>query len=224
MVHKHYYIPEIISLVQNFALFRNCSRDEIRQILTDSCWRIRHYKAGEMLLSAAQSVNSLIVVLSGRVAEYGPGTEEGKTHLVRYLNPGDEYGTALVLCEKSVELLYLKADIESDLLFLDLSIISEWVKTYKYPPFIVGMFTSLSDKYRFGIWKISLLSTHETCARIMHYFHSLSSSNSAKSILVNCAKLAEEICVNRTSLYRALSKLEAEGRITRVGSGFRLSE
>ena len=224
MDNKHYCISDLISLLRNFILFRNCSRAETGQILTDSHWRIRHYRAGELLLSARPSFHSLIVVLSGRVAEYGPGTEEGKTHLVRYLNPGDEYGTALIVCQEPAELLYLKADRDSDLLFLDRTVISEWVKTGKHPPFIIGMFTSLGEKYRLEVWKISLLSCYEISARILLYLRHHASKNPKKPVVVNCTKFAEEICVNRTALYRALSKLEAEGQITRAGSGFRLSE
>lgn len=190
---------------ENFFLFAGLTGEQKAEILNElpqqAC-----FNKGEVIFDEKTYRKAIGIILSGRAAAFcGRVTQ-------RTFAEGDVFGAAAVFGESGCYVSKIVAKTETRVLFVDESVLRELF--VKYPQTAVNYITFLSDRVRFLNKKISQLGSKT--ARDKLYAFLSANADSGEYSLTNMKQLANLTGIGRTSLYRALSELEDEGKIEKT--------
>lgn len=199
-------------LLRETFLFRGFTADEIQDLLSMPGITLVRYAAGEEVLSAQTGGKSLGVLLRGsavvekrasdgyiRMSELKPGALFGMAAM--FLS-GDahEYPTR-ILAQKDSSALLIPEDMFREMLRTDFRLTENYIR------YLTRRIYFLNDR-------IEELICPSTDQRVLLYV--TQNAEDGKFTLA-MTTLAQSLSVSRASLYRALDKLEAAGRIRRNG-------
>lgn len=161
---------------------------------------------GESIFDEQTYKKAIGIVLGGRAAAFSGRVTQ------RTFAEGDVFGAAAVFGAGGCYVSKIVAKTESKVLFIDENTLRELFA--RYPQTAVNYITFLSDRVRFLNKKISQLGSKT--ARDKLYAFLLANAVGGEFCLDNMQQLANLTGIGRTSLYRALSELENEGKITKT--------
>jgi CRP-like cAMP-binding protein len=167
------------------------------------------FGAGEDIYTEQDYRRALGVVLSGRAAA-DPGGD-GKA-LLSVFEPGAVFGAAALFGEETTYVSRVRAVSDCRILFLS----EEWLLALfaAYPQTAVNYVRFLSSRIRFLNGKISLFTQSNTESKVYGFLVDRCDEQGNLPRL-NFSRMAEQLGVGRTSLYRALDLLEQKHIIVR---------
>lgn len=199
-------------LLRETFLFQGLTADEIQALLSMPGITLVRYAAGEEMLSAHTGEKGLGVLLRGsavvekhasdgyiRLSELKPGALFGMAAM--FLS-GDahEYPTR-ILAHKESAALFIPEDILRGMLNADFRLAENYIR------YLTRRIHFLNDR-------IDELICPSTDQRVLFY---ITQNAEDGEFTLAMTTLAQSLSISRASLYRALDKLEAGGRIRRNG-------
>ena len=203
---------EIVFLLKNNFLFKDCSEAEIESMASDMFFR--NYKAKEVFLTGDSTIHKIsIIVNKGRmkIFTYSPLTVE--EYILYVLSEGDLFNIITLFDGKKDKLSAMAID-DLDILHCNIDIARGWIK--KYDSFNKGLLTYLSRRLRlaqeYNISK-TFYSVEMRLAKLI--FENITSDNHEINLINNLShkEIAKMLGTTRTVVNRNLQRLKKEGMI-----------
>lgn len=180
------------------------------------------YKKGDVIYSTHEFQKALGIVLSGSITVCPP-QEGGQSFILHRLNVGDVFGAA-ALFDESV------SDYVTDLTAatsVHVCYISQEKMTALFAAFPLtaqNYITFLSGRIRFLNRKFAALTGGNTVARLYEYCLTHQNDDGTVELPASMTELAHVLNMGRSSLYRALEMLLADGIVTKRGKEYTLTK
>lgn len=217
---KHY-----IPILQNSALFKNISVEDLPHLL--ECLRsyIKTYEANDYLFSLGDEVNTINIVLEGYV-EIVKENLAGNRNIVAFLGPSQIFGEGVVCTTKRISPVSIKARELTKILHIPYEkiIITCSRSCSFHAQLINNMLRLLGDKNYALNHKIDLLMLKGMREKLVTYllYEAQSQNSLSFSITPNRNDLAEYLNVSRTSMCRELARMKNEGLIDYYKNSFKI--
>lgn len=199
-------------------LFRGIAEEGVHLLLNKTGVRVEHFEKDAVLFDRLSRERALGVVLRGSCAVTKDGEDGGMPMSV--LKEGDLFGAASlfqdanryvarVTAESSVWVLLIAEDALKSMMREDFRVAEN------YLAYLTARIRFLSDR-------LDGFLPQSVEERVLRYMQQ-HAQNGLYEPEWSVSALAEALRVSRTTLYRALDKLTAEGKIVRAGKAFRLT-
>ena len=176
------------------------------------------FSAGEMIVDAENydSFRGLGVLLSGKACVYGKGSD--KHILLNRLVATDIFGAATVFFSEREAVSTVCAQTKCRILFIERSVLETIIRN----DFAVASayITFLSERICFLNRKITGFTAKSADAALAGYLLRAADENGELS--VNMSRIASSLDIGRTTLYRAVDILKADGAIAYDGKKIRI--
>ncbi len=176
------------------------------------------FSAGETIVDAENfdSFRGLGVLLSGKACVYGKGSE--KPVLLNRLGAADVFGAATVFFSEEEAVSTVSAKTKCRILFIERSVLETVMKN----DFAVASayIAFLSEKICFLNRKITGFTAKSADSALAGYL--LRSADENGELAVNMSGVASTLSIGRTTLYRAVDALKADGAISYDGKKLRI--
>lgn len=163
----------------------------------------------------------MFAVLSGVVSSYECG-ENGERHLVRTVESGHLFGATLVTMHLDGYPGQAVAETDCEVVCFELAKIRELWYDIRYRKFFENLYTVVSE-YVFYCWrKFSVMACKTTEEKFMRYLNLYARASGSKDMTLPFSRMedcAVFLGVSRTALSPAIRRLEAQGKIKRLGRG-----
>ena len=189
------------NLLRNLFLFRQL--DELPQDLPDAA----AFEKGGVIYSSDRFRRSLGILLSGRAEARSMSSED--VTLTSFA-PGDVFGAAALFCEDAY-ISVIRAVTKSRVLFLPEPLLLKWFSDV--PRIAENYIRFLTGRIRFLNRKIAIFTDNSVEGRLYRHLWNICDENGRIPPPVNMTRLASQLSVGRTSLYRALKALEEKEKI-----------
>lgn len=189
----------VTAALQSSDMFRGLNPDLIHGGFT------REFKRGDPVTETQDGINCVGIVVSGSL-----NVAASKGSSVSVLKRGSEFGICNIFVKESMPTL-LKARIQSSVFFIPkeefarlLSIDSAFM--YRYVRICNEKMLYLADRLR-------LISISD-CTERLHCYLKTKAKNGEVRLSISKDELARQLGISRSSLFRALAALEANGTIS----------
>jgi CRP-like cAMP-binding protein len=176
------------------------------------------FSAGETIVNADDfnSFKGLGVLLSGKAIVYGKGSD--RPVLLNRLEEADVFGAATVFFSEKEAVSTVSAKTKCRILFIE----RETLETVMKNDFAVASayISFLSEKICFLNRKIMGFTAKSADSALAG--HLLRSADETGELAVNMSRVASTLGIGRTTLYRAVELLKADGAITYDGKKMRI--
>lgn len=205
--------------MQRIGLFDGIGEDKIRKMLHCFKPEYRSFKKGESIMLYAQKPEYICVLLQGR-AHLSCVDKDGEQTILEYYGENDIFGEAFDL--PYGEYGYIaEADTNCEVMFILFSTICGRCKnTCEHHTVLVeNLFRMTAQKAQMLALRISVISKKTVKNKLSAYLY-LQSERAGKNTFttdLTWSKLADYLCVDRTSLMRELRALKTEGKIRTKG-------
>ena len=169
------------------------------------------FAKGDCVYESTRFRNALGVVVSGNV-RISTSDEENRV-ILRDMSAGETFGAAALFGAGECYVSKIHAKSACAVVFIEESALEAIFS--KYPKAARNYIAFLSSKIRYLNRKIAELSMHGAGARLLGYMKEHASENGEVDMPKSMSTLAKTLGIGRSSLYRALEKLEAEGYISK---------
>ena len=195
--------------------FDGVSADDIMKMRKCFGSEPKNYRSGETITVLSSELSSIGLVLSGRAHLYCIDYD-GNEQTIEYLKKDDVFGELFCLPVGTLEYI-VEADKDCSILFVPYSTITSPCSNLCSCHIEVtrNLFLMAAKKSQELALRISFISRKSTRAKLMTYFEymaDITESNTFETH-VSLSKLADYLCVDRTSLMRELRHLKEEGVI-----------
>lgn len=207
------------------ALFRHCTSQEIREMLSCLCAEQRGYEKGQSIFRAGETISSLGVVLSGRVCIESCDLWGNKT-LLDSMGAGQIFAETYACVPQEPLLVDVTAAEACRILFLN----AERVLTVcdrgcpHHARLIRNLLTLSSQKNLLLSRKILYTAPKSIRGRLLSYLsdQALRAGSNRFTIPFQRQQLADYLNVDRSALSNELGKLQREGLIKTKRNEFEL--
>lgn len=189
--------------VKEIFLFDGLTDTE-RKDICETLGEPKHFQKGSVISKALEFSNSLGIMLSGRAV-----AKSGRV-VKRRFERGDVFGVSEMF-GGSGYLGSIEAAAECFVLFVSEEKIRELFA--EFPKTAENYITFLSSRVRFLNQKLDCLAAGDAKEKL--YRHLEASAQGGEFQIKDMTYLAKQIGLGRTSLYRALSELEAQSLVKR---------
>ena len=176
------------------------------------------FSAGDMIVDAENydSFRGLGVLLSGKACVYGKGRD--REVLLNRLGEADIFGAATVFFSEREAVSTVSAKTKCRILFIERSVLETVMKN----DFAVASayIAFLSEKICFLNRKISGFTAKSADSALAGYL--LRAADENGELAVNMSRIASTLDIGRTTLYRAVDTLKADGAIAYDGKKMRI--
>ena len=176
------------------------------------------FSAGDMIVDAENydSFRGLGVLLSGKACVYGKGRD--REVLLNRLGEADIFGAATVFFSEREAVSTVSAKTKCRILFIERSVLETVMKN----DFAVASayIAFLSEKICFLNRKISGFTAKSADSALAG--HLLRAADENGELAVNMSRIASTLDIGRTTLYRAVDTLKADGAIAYDGKKMRI--
>ncbi len=181
---------------------------ELQQsLLADSI--IKEFKSGDEIIRTGQAVNSAVLVLNGRLKIYRQD-DEGAEYFMYYLNGGQACAVSLSCAARRVasEVSAIAVD-DSTLVFLPLTSMNEWMRTYRsWYEYVIATYRDRFEELLTVLDNVAFRSMDE---RLELYMKKQFQSCGCKDIPTNHQTIANDLNSSREVISRLLKKMEQRG-------------
>lgn len=196
-------------------VFNNVSGEDIRRMINCFDSKPKTYKSGETIVVLSNQLSSIGLVLSGKAHLYCIDYD-GNEQTIEYFNKDDVFGELFCLPVGSLEYI-VEADKDCRILFIPYSTITSPCSNLCSCHIEVtrNLFLLAAKKSQELALRISFISRKSTRSKLLTYFEYMSDEMGSKTFEthVSLSKLADYLCVDRTSLMRELRHLKEDGII-----------
>ena len=183
----------------------------------------KSFAAGETILSFADTMQKIGVVLSGR-AYLLCIDDKGRESRLERLGRDDVFGEMFALPMERLS-YFVVADTASDVLFIDYAhVISRCENACAYHSQLVhNLFQMTARKARIQTMHVSVLSQRTLRQKLLTYFELLCRRPDGTGRLdMSYSALADYLCIDRSAMMREIKKLKEEGLVAVEGKEIRL--
>lgn len=198
----------LLDLRQLFLL-KGLSQDEIENCLRYKEEQYHHYRKGEVIYGPHCSQPALAYMLEGHAR-----VMQGRV-VMNDLFAGDTFGAAALFGSKESFPTTVVAVTECCLWLIPQETVCGWME--EVPRIAENYIRFLSDRIRFLNQRITTLTAGQGDDRLWHYLCKHQDEEGVVLPVGGMTALAERLDMGRSSLYRSLDALAAEGRIRRDG-------
>lgn len=190
-------------------LFEGLSQTE-----KDRCWTIdggeeAAFDKGAVIYSSEHAKRALALVLEGSIRVL-----HGRV-VMNELHAGDVFGAAALFGENNPYPTTVLAHTRCRVLFLPQATVSTWMAAV--PRVGENYIRFLSDRIRFLNRRLATLTAGHTDGKLWRYLLAHRDENGVVKLSGGISELARALNMGRSSLYRGLDALTADGKIERRG-------
>ncbi|MBQ9745395.1 MAG: Crp/Fnr family transcriptional regulator, partial [Clostridia bacterium] len=178
------------------------------------------FSRGECVYESSRFRNALGIIVSGTV-RITTSDEENRI-ILRDMCAGETFGAAALFGAGECYVSKIHARSACTVVFLEEDMLKKLFA--KYPESAQNYIVFLSSKIRYLNRKIAELSMHGANARVFGYMKQNAGAGGEVNMPKSMSALAATLGIGRSSLYRALEKLEADGLISKNGSKWNITE
>ena len=194
-------------------LFRGYNAAEVEKICGLLKARLKHYAARALVVHECMAVKDLFVVISGKVVSSICGLTEDRRHQLMYSIPGDLIGSTFPEMRLEGYPFLMTAVGPSESLLLDVEAARELIRSPGYGTLLRNMLNLSGRRCVQAVRKLAVMSCYETSDRILLYLRHHYEDTGDRLLAFKRTELAEYLGVNRTALYRSITKLVESGAI-----------
>lgn len=209
---------ETAVLLQKSFLFRHLTVEETVELL-DTLDPPQTVRKGETVYEPAVFCHALVVVLQGKLQVLS-GSGGGKRTILNLLSAGDICGATAVFGEQESFVTEITAVQDSILLYVRQQHLSDWFA--RYPIVAENYIRFLTDRICFLNKKIATYTGGQADDRLWRYFCDHCDETGRVTLAGSISDLARTLDIGRSSIYRSLEGLEADGKICRNGKTIQL--
>ena len=202
-------------ILRRTDIFANMS-DETEKLLGELQEAV--FSAGKTIVDAEnfESFRGLGVLLSGKACVYGKGSD--KNVLLNRLGVSDVFGAATVFFSEREAVSTVSAQTKCRILFIERNVLETIIQN----DFAVASayIAFLSERICFLNRKIIGFTAKSADAALAG--HLLRTADENGELAVNMSRIASTLDIGRTTLYRAVDLLKAEGAIAYDGKKMRI--
>lgn len=196
------------SFPQDVFLFHGLS-DAQRDALLAEAPPPERFEKGAVIYSADRFRRAVGVVLNGEVLVLRDAA------VLNRLGRGAVFGAAALYGQETHYVTEVRAATACELRFFDESLLNDWMRRdFRLAENYIGF---LSDRIRFLNRRIASFTAGDANERLLAYLQQHADENGPVALPHSMSELSKMLDMGRTSLYRALDTLAAEGRIRREG-------
>lgn len=178
------------------------------------CWEIdggeeAAFAKGEIIYDSERAKRALALVLEGNVRVL-----HGRV-VMNELVAGDVFGAAALFGEEDPFLTTVAARTDCRVLFIPQTTVSAWMAAV--PRVGENYIRFLSDRIRFLNRRLSTLTAGHTDGKLWRYLLAHRGEDGVVHLTGGIGELARSLNMGRSSLYRGLDALTADGKIERRG-------
>ena len=196
----------------NFDLFKNLNEQDVKTIHSDLIFRVRMFKAGELIASRGERIESLMILMSGTIqAEMQePGANDLR---IETIHPGRMVAPAFLFGKNNTIPVSISAAKACSVMYINKNDLLNLFQ--KNQQVMLNFLNTLSGRGQFLAQKIHFLTFKDLKQKLAEYILTRS-GDTYKSIELDMTQdeLARLFGVARTSLIRAINVLEEEHIIT----------
>lgn len=197
----------------DFFLWRGLPADEAKTVL-DHLPQPERFEKGVRIFSGGQFRPALAMILSGEVQVFRTD-DDGRRVVMNRLSAGQVFGAAALFGDTDAYVTEIEALRPTSLVFISQAQMSAYIA--RYPLVAENYIRFLSDRIRFLNHKIAGFTNGPTGNRLYRYLLEHRQPDGRVDVPVSMVELAQSLNIGRSSLYRSLDALEAEGWINRDG-------
>lgn len=205
-------MKQLIQEIQKCTLFRDLAAEELHRILGEIKYREQRFAKGQVIAVEGQPCTALGIILQGTL-EVQKVYASGKVVVMTHLQSGNIFGEAIIFSQNKAYPATIVATQDSWLIYIDTEDI---IKLCTSNRLVLRHFMEhLTQKILVLNKKIRDLSFDTLRQKLAVYLlEEYSRQNSLELFLPMCKKdLADLLGVQRPSLSRELSNMEADGLI-----------
>ena len=186
----------------------------VPQAEKDHCWAIdggeeATFDKGAIIYNSEYAKRALALVLEGSIRVL-----HGRV-VMNELHAGDVFGAAALFGEDDPYPTTVSAHTRCRVLFLPQTTVSAWMAAV--PRVGENYIRFLSDRIRFLNRRLATLTAGHTDGKLWRYLLAHRDDNSVVELSGGISELARALNMGRSSLYRGLDALTADGKIQRRG-------
>ncbi len=172
-------------------------------------WEERDYAKNEIIYDSRLARRALGLVLSGQVQVL-----HGRV-VMNTLQVGDVFGAAALFGSSEEYVSTVRAAHECRVGFLSQETVSHWMAAL--PTVGENYVRFLSDRIRFLNRRLATLTAGQADGKLWRFLLAKQDAHGTVTVSGGMSELAERLNMSRSSLYRSLDALSADGRIRRQG-------
>lgn len=165
---------------------------------------IGEFRRGDRVSETQNGIDCVGVVVSGSLSV---AAQEGSS--VSVMRRGGEFGICNIFVREGMPTL-LKARVQSEIFFIPKE---ELIRLLSEDTALMSRYIRLcNEKMIYLATRLRLISINDCTERLMYYLKTKATDGEVK-LTFSKDELARQLSISRSSLFRALSALEADGRI-----------
>ncbi|MCW3788149.1 Crp/Fnr family transcriptional regulator [Plebeiibacterium sediminum] len=213
MIHDYPFL-------EKSPLFRGLTIEEINSAFSDVHYQVKKYSKGQMVVSAGDKVDRLLIVLSGSVK--GEMIDfSGKTIKIEDINPPMPLAVAFLFGKSNTFPVNIITNEDSELLVIPKESILKLFQENKM--MLLNFLNAISNRSQFLSQKIKFLNFTTIKGKIANYLLQYASQGMLEVVLDKSQnELAELFGVTRPSVGRGIRDLHNEGLIEANGKKIKL--
>lgn len=175
---------------------------------------VQNFKKGQSIYTKQEFEKSLGIILEGEATVYKENA------VLNRLTPGSLFGAAAVFSDGDEYVTTIRAEKKCAIVFIT----DEELQDYfvRFPDMALEYIKFLSGRIRFLNRKIDSFTSRSAEDALWGWLCNNRQADNQLVIKEGYAELARKLNVSRASLYRALAKLEDEGKIIKNGSKIKI--
>lgn len=214
-----------LELLKRSKLFAGTKVEEISAMLTCLSAVTRKYKAGSYVYRFGEKINTVGMVLAGRV-EVIKEDYWGNKNIVSVINPGMAFAESYACTADAPMGVSVEAVEDSTVLLMDVKRILNVCSSscVFHSKLISNMVASIASNNLMINEKLSIMTQRSTRKKLLQYFSAESMRQGSPSFVIpfDRQQLADYISVDRSAMSSELSRMKKEGLLEFSKNHFRL--
>jgi len=210
------------TLLSDSSLFTGFHPDEIERIMQEVPHRVRKFGEGALIAQSGQQVNSLLVVLAGKVK--GEMIDfAGKVIKIEDIPASGALASAFMFGSRNRFPVNVVAITEASILIIDKSDFLSLMR--RDNRILINFLDMISNRSQFLSEKIKFLNFKTIKGKLAQFILQLAGNKTdSVSLRMTQNEIADFFGVARPSVARALGDMEQEGLITASGKNIRIED
>jgi len=210
------------TLLSDSSLFTGFHPDEIDRIMQDVPHRIRKFRKGALIAQSGEQVNSLLLVLAGKVK--GEMVDfAGKVIKIEDIPASGALASAFMFGRRNRFPVNVVAITEASILIIDKSDFLSLMR--RDNRILINFLDMISNRSQFLSEKIKFLNFKTIKGKLAQFILQLAGNKTdSVSLRMTQNEIADFFGVARPSVARALGDMEQEGLITASGKNIRIED
>jgi len=218
-----HYLP----ILQNTAMFRGVSEQDIAPMLSCLGARMRSYRKGDYVLREGDELDDITILVKGALF-IQKDDYWGNRSILGQIAPGELFGEAYAAPDSGPLLNDVIAAADSVVIFFDVRrVLTTCSSACRFHAMVVqNIVFAMSEKNRALVQKLRHMSERTTRRKLISYLSDQAKKHHSASFAIpfNRQQLADFLAVDRSAMSNELCKMRDEGLLTFEKNRFTLRQ